>query len=73
MEDIATSFKGVNHAYAISAGREVRVIVKPEEMTDSESAALARDITKKVEEGMEYPGQVKVTVIRELRTTEYAK
>ena len=73
LEGIATSFKGVSKAYAISAGREVRVIVKPEEMTDSESAALARDITKKVEEGMEYPGQVKVTVIRELRTTEYAK
>ena len=73
LEDIATSFKGVSQAYAISAGREIRVIVKPEEIPDAEATVLARDITKKIEEGLEYPGQVKVTVIREVRTVEYAK
>ena len=73
LEGIATSFKGVSQAYAISAGREVRVIVKPEQISDSEATVLTRDITKKIEEGLEYPGQVKVTVIREVRTVEYAK
>ena len=73
LENIAISFKGVSQAYAISAGREIRVIVKPEEISDSEATVLTRDITKKIEEGLEYPGQVKVTVIREVRTVEYAK
>ncbi|MBA7682442.1 Ribonuclease Y [subsurface metagenome] len=73
MEKIADSFKGVEKAYAIQAGREIRIIVKPEEVNDTDSAQLARDVAKKVEEGLEYPGQVKVTVIRELRTVEYAK
>ncbi len=73
LENIAASFKGVSQAYAISAGREIRVIVKPEEISDSEATVLTRDITKKIEEGLEYPGQVKVTVIREVRTVDYAK
>jgi ribonuclease Y len=73
LEKIADSFKGVEKAYAIQAGREIRIIVKPEEVDDTTSAQLARDIAKKVEEGLEYPGQVKVTVIRELRAVEYAK
>jgi ribonuclease Y len=67
------SFEGVQQAFAIQAGREVRVIVKPENIDDLASARLARDIAKKIEESMQYPGQIKVTVIRETRTTEFAK
>jgi ribonuclease Y len=73
LEDIANSFKGVGQSYAIQAGREVRIIVKPEEIDDLASARLARDIAKKVEETMQYPGQIKVTVIRETRAVDYAK
>jgi ribonucrease Y len=73
LEDMATSFKGVSQAYAIQAGREVRIIVKPEEIDDLEATRLARDIAKKIEETMQYPGQIRVTVIRETRATEYAK
>ena len=73
LEKIADSFKGVEKAYAIQAGREIRIIVKPEELSDNASAQLARDVAKKIEEGLEYPGQVKVTVIRELRAVDYAK
>jgi ribonuclease Y len=73
LEDMATSFKGVSQAYAIQAGREVRIIVKPEEIDDLEATRLARDIAKKIEETMQYPGQIRVTVIRETRAIDYAK
>lgn len=73
LESIANLFKGVDKAFAIQAGREIRVIVIPEKISDSEAVNLSRDIRKKIEEGMEYPGQIKVTVIRETRAIEYAK
>jgi ribonuclease Y len=73
LEDIANSFKGVNQSYALQAGREVRIFVKPEDIDDLASVQLARDISKKIEETMQYPGQIKVTVIRETRAVDYAK
>ena len=73
LEELSQSFDGVAQAFAIQAGREVRVIVKPENIDDLASARLARDIAKKIEETMQYPGQIKVTVIRETRATEFAK
>ena len=73
LEELATSFDGVQQSFAIQAGREVRVIVKPEEIDDLTSTRLARDISKKIEETMQYPGQIKVTVIRETRAVDYAK
>jgi ribonucrease Y len=73
LEDIADSFKGVDKSYAIQAGREVRILVKPEAIDDLGAMRLARDIVKKVEESLEYPGQIKVTVIRETRAVDYAK
>lgn len=73
LEEIAHSFKGVSQAFAIQAGREVRIIVKPEELDDLQSARMARDIAKNIEETMQYPGQIKVTVIREKRAVEFAK
>ncbi len=73
LESIANLFKGVDKSFAIQAGREIRVIVLPEKISDSEATTMARDIRKKIEEGMEYPGQIKVTVIRETRSIEYAK
>ena len=73
LEDMATSFKGVSQSYAIQAGREVRIIVKPEEIDDLDATRLARDIAKKIEETMQYPGQIRVTVIRETRAVDYAK
>jgi ribonuclease Y len=73
LEDIANSFKGVNQSYAIQAGREVRIIVRPEDVDDFAATRLARDIAKKIEETMQYPGQIKVTVIRETRSVEFAK
>jgi ribonuclease Y len=73
LEDMSMSFKGVSQAYAIQAGREVRIIVKPDEIDDLDAARLARDIAKKIEETMQYPGQIRVTVIRETRSVELAK
>ena len=73
LESIATSFKGVEKSYAIQAGREVRVIVKPEQVDDAQALFLAKDIAKKIETELEYPGQIKVNVIREFRSVEYAK
>lgn len=73
LEDLADSFKGVAKAYAIQAGREIRVIVECDQMDDLASSILASDIARKIETEMEYPGQIKVTVIREIRSVEYAK
>ncbi len=73
LEDIANAHKGVTNSYAIQAGREVRIIVTPEEVDDYEAQQIARDIANQVEETMQYPGQIKVTVIRETRAVEYAK
>ncbi len=73
LEDLTNNFKGVDKSFAIQAGREVRVMVVPEQVTDAEMILLARDISKKIEEEMNYPGQVKVNVIRESRVIDYAK
>jgi ribonucrease Y len=73
LEDLAHEFKGVDRAFAIQAGREIRVMVKPEGVTDEESIILARDIARKIETDLSYPGQIKVNVIRETRAVEFAK
>ena len=73
LEDIANGFPGVDKSYAIQAGREIRILVKPEEIDDLGGMRLARDIVKKIEEGLQYPGQIKVTVLRETRAVDYAK
>ncbi len=73
LEEITNSFKGVSNSYAIQAGREVRVMVVPEKISDTDMVLLAHDISKKIEDEMEYPGQIKVNVIRESRVTDYAK
>ncbi|WP_218835261.1 ribonuclease Y [Sedimentibacter hydroxybenzoicus] len=73
LEEISNSFEGVEKSFAIQAGREVRIIVKPDVTSDSSIILIAKDIVKKIEEEMEYPGQIKVNVIRESRATEYAK
>ncbi len=73
LEELATSFTGVQKAYAIQAGREVRIIVRPDEIDDFTAGKLARDIAKQIEETMQYPGQIKVIVIRETRAIDYAK
>ncbi|HXN07942.1 MAG TPA: ribonuclease Y, partial [Nitrospiria bacterium] len=73
LEKIATSYKGVDKAYAIQAGREIRIIVKQEDVSDSQSAQISRDIAKKIQTELTYPGQIKVTVIRESRFIDYAK
>ena len=73
LEDITNSFKGVDKSFAIQAGREVRIMVVPDQINDDDMVLLARDISKKIEEALEYPGQIKVNVIRESRVTDYAK
>ena len=73
LEEIANSFDGVDYSYAIQAGREIRIIVKPEKISDTDTVVVARDIAKRIEDELEYPGQIKVNVIRETRTTDYAK
>lgn len=73
LEEIADSFEGVEKSYAIQAGREIRIMVKPEQITDAETIQISRDIVKKIENELEYPGQIKVNVIREIRAIEYAK
>lgn len=73
LEEIANSFKGVETSFAIQAGREIRIIVKPEEVTDEQALFMAKDIARRVEKEMEYPGQIKVNVIRETRNVDYAK
>ena len=73
MEDIALSYPGVMKTYAIQAGRELRVIVGADKLSDQESEGLSHDIAKKIQDEMTYPGQVKITVIRETRAVSYAK
>ena len=73
LEEIADGFKGVEKSYAIQAGREIRILVKPEEIDDLGAMRMARDIVKKIEEGLDYPGQIKVTVLRETRAIDFAK
>ena len=73
LEAISSSFPGVERSYAIQAGREVRIMVKPEQVADDQLTILARDIVKKIEDELEYPGQIKINVIRENRATDYAK
>jgi ribonuclease Y len=73
LESVATSFAGVEKAFAIQAGREVRIVVKPDQIDDLSAMRLARDIVKKIEDSLDYPGQIKVTVVREVRAVDYAK
>ena len=73
LEAIANEFEGVDKTYAIQAGREIRVIVQPDKINDAATIVMAQEIRKKIEAGMQYPGQIKVVVIRETRSIEYAK
>ena len=73
LEKLAASKKGVERVYALQAGREIRVMVKPGEIGDDEAALLSHEIAREIEQQLEYPGQIKVTVIRESRATEFAK
>ena len=73
LEEVANAFPGVDKSFAIQAGREVRIIVKPEEVDDLGAQRMAKEISKSIQESLDYPGQVKVTVIRERRSIEYAK
>jgi len=73
LERIANGFEGVTKSYAIQAGREVRVLVQPEQIDDNDAIVLARNISKKIESDLQYPGQIRVTVVRETRCVEYAR
>ena len=73
LEEISSSFEGVEQAFAVQAGREVRIMVKPDVISDDQVILLARQIAKKIEDTLDYPGQIKVNVIRESRAVEYAK
>ena len=73
LEEIANSYAGVEKSYAVQAGREVRVMVVPEKISDADMVLMARNISKQIEDEMQYPGQIKVNVIRESRVTDYAK
>ena len=73
LEEIANSFPGVDKCFAIQSGREVRIMVKPEDITDEGTRVLAKEVAKRIEKEMDYPGQIRVNVIRETRSTEYAK
>ena len=73
LEDITNSYKGVEKSYAVQAGREIRIMVIPEQISDDDMVLLARNVSKQIEAELEYPGQIKVNVIRESRVTDYAK
>ena len=73
LEDVASSFDGVDEAYAIQAGREIRILVKPEQIDDLAAIQMSKNVAKAVEENLQYPGQIKVTVIRETRAVDFAK
>ena len=73
LEKVANSFEGVEKSYAIQAGREVRIMVKPQEIDDVAAAHLAREVVKKIEEELVYPGEIRVTVLRETRSVETAR
>ena len=73
LEEVASSFDGVAESYAIQAGREIRIIVKPEQIDDLAAIQLSKSIAKTVEENLQYPGQIKITVIRETRAVDFAK
>ena len=73
LEDIANDFKGVDKSFAIQAGREIRIMVVPEQVSDADMVLMARDISKRIEDELKYPGQIKVNIIRESRVTDYAK
>ncbi len=73
LEEVAKSFRGIEKAYAMQAGREIRVLVEPDRINDDEALVLARKLSKKIESELEYPGQIKITVIRETRAIEFAR
>ncbi len=73
MEEIANSFEGVKNSFALQAGREIRIMVNPGQIKDDKITILAHDVREKIENNLEYPGNIKVTVIREMRAVDYAK
>ncbi len=73
LEEIANSFEGIKQSYAIQAGREIRIIVHPNKVTDDQITILAHDVREKIENNLDYPGNIKITVIRETRATDVAK